>query len=41
LSLSASDAALVHELFSEQQKLSDKLDRDIERWAELSERVDL
>jgi ATP-binding cassette subfamily F protein uup len=41
LSLSASDAALVHELFSEQQNLNDKLDRDIERWAELSERVDL
>ncbi len=41
LSLSASDATLVHELFSEQQNLNDKLDRDIERWAELSERVDL
>jgi len=41
IGLSASDAALVHELFGEQQKLSNKLNYDVERWAELSERADL
>ncbi|MBA3335761.1 MAG: ABC-F family ATP-binding cassette domain-containing protein [Acidobacteria bacterium] len=41
IGLSASNAAIVHELFGEQQKLSDKLNQDVERWAVLSERVDL
>jgi len=41
ISSSSSDAGLVHKLFSEQQKLNDKLNCDVERWAELIERADL
>jgi ATP-binding cassette subfamily F protein uup len=41
LNLYASDAGKLNELFVEQQNLIQKLDRDMERWAELSERADL
>jgi ABC transport system ATP-binding/permease protein len=37
----ASDAGKLNELFTEQQKLLAQIDRDMERWAELSERADL
>ncbi|MEQ1603965.1 MAG: ABC-F family ATP-binding cassette domain-containing protein [Pyrinomonadaceae bacterium] len=36
----ASDAGRVHELFTEQQRLNELLETDLERWAELAERVD-
>jgi ABC transport system ATP-binding/permease protein len=39
LSLYASQAGKVNELFTEQQTLSSRLDRDMERWAELAERA--
>jgi ATP-binding cassette subfamily F protein uup len=41
LNLYASDAGKLNELFVEQQSLIQKLDRDLERWAELSERAEL
>ncbi|HEX9927408.1 MAG TPA: ABC-F family ATP-binding cassette domain-containing protein [Pyrinomonadaceae bacterium] len=41
LNLYASDAGKLNELFVEQQNLIQKLDRDLERWAELSERAEL
>ena len=41
LNLYASDAGKLNELFTEQQKLFERLDRDLERWAELSERAEL
>jgi ATP-binding cassette subfamily F protein uup len=41
LSVYASDAFKLNELFVEQQKLTAQLDRDLERWAELSERAEL
>jgi len=37
----ASDAGKLNELFVEQQNLLVRLDRDMERWAELSDRADL
>jgi ATP-binding cassette subfamily F protein uup len=40
LTLAASDAGKVHELFNEQQNLAAQLDIDMMRWAELAERVD-
>ncbi len=40
LTLAASDAGKVHELFTEQQTLSAQLDADLTRWAELAERVE-
>jgi ATP-binding cassette subfamily F protein uup len=40
LNLYSSDAGKLNELFTEQQRLSHQLNADIERWAELSERVD-
>jgi ABC transport system ATP-binding/permease protein len=36
----ASDAGRVHELFAEQQQLNQQLETDMERWAELAERVE-
>jgi ATP-binding cassette subfamily F protein uup len=41
LEIHASDAAKVHTLFVEQQELLQKLERDLERWAELAERAEL
>ncbi|MDQ4122942.1 MAG: ABC-F family ATP-binding cassette domain-containing protein [Acidobacteriota bacterium] len=41
LNLYASDAGKLNELFTEQQKLSARLEQDFERWAELSERAEL
>jgi ATP-binding cassette subfamily F protein uup len=41
LNLYASDAGKLNELFVEQQNLIQKLDHDLERWAELSERAEL
>ena len=41
LNVAASDAGKVNELFTEQQKLSEKLEQTIERWTELAERADL
>jgi len=38
--MSASDAGLVHELFTEQQKLNEQLETDMTRWAELAERAE-
>ena len=38
LTLFASDAYKVNGLFTEQQQLTERLDKDMERWAELSER---
>jgi ATP-binding cassette subfamily F protein uup len=35
----ASDAGKVHQLFEEQQKLSSRLETDLERWAELGEKA--
>ncbi len=40
LSLHASNAGKVHELFTEQQSLNEKLERNMERWAELAERAE-
>jgi len=40
LTLAASDAGKVHELFVEQQKLNEQLEIDMERWAELAERAE-
>ncbi|MBK9527856.1 MAG: ABC-F family ATP-binding cassette domain-containing protein [Acidobacteria bacterium] len=40
LTLAASDAGKVHELFTEQQKLTAKLKIDMARWAELAERAE-
>ena len=37
LSLSASDAHVVHRLYQEREKLTEQLARDLERWAELAE----
>lgn len=39
LNLYASQAGKVNDLFTEQQKLARQLDRDMERWAELAERI--
>jgi ATP-binding cassette subfamily F protein uup len=41
LNLYASDAGKLNELFKEQQNLIQQLERDVERWAELSERAEL
>jgi ABC transport system ATP-binding/permease protein len=41
LTLYASDAGKLNELFTEQQKLLAQIDREMERWAELSERAEL
>lgn len=38
LNLFAADAYKVNGLFTEQQQLTERLDKDLERWAELSER---
>ena len=38
LNLYASEAGKVHELFTEQQKLTKKLEKDLDRWAELAEK---
>ncbi|MEQ1645435.1 MAG: ATP-binding cassette domain-containing protein, partial [Pyrinomonadaceae bacterium] len=40
LTLAASDAGKVHELFTEQQDLTTKLETDMARWAELAERAE-
>ncbi|MBK7392379.1 MAG: ABC-F family ATP-binding cassette domain-containing protein [Chloracidobacterium sp.] len=40
LAAAASNAGRVHELFTEQQKLTEQLDRDMTRWAELAERAE-
>ena len=40
LAASATDAARVHELFLEQQRLNSQLEIDLTRWTELAERVD-
>ncbi len=40
LALAASDASMVHELFNEQQSLSEQLENDMTRWAELAERME-
>lgn len=40
LRLYATDAGKLNELFTEQQKLTEQLGRDMERWAELAERAD-
>ncbi|MFT3743806.1 MAG: ABC-F family ATP-binding cassette domain-containing protein [Pyrinomonadaceae bacterium] len=37
----ATDAARVNELFTEQQRLNDLLEADMERWAELAERAEI
>jgi ATP-binding cassette subfamily F protein uup len=37
LSANASDAQVVHRLYEEREKLSERLARDLERWAELAE----
>jgi ATP-binding cassette subfamily F protein uup len=41
LAASASDAGRVHELFVEQQMLNERLEADLERWAELAERHEI
>ncbi len=41
LAASASDAGRVHELFVEQQTLNERLEADLERWAELAERHEI
>jgi ATP-binding cassette subfamily F protein uup len=41
LVLYASNSDRVHSLFIEQQQLLERLDRDLERWAELAERANL
>jgi len=38
--IAASEAGRVHELFTEQQTLNQQLETDMERWAELAERVE-
>ena len=38
INLFASEAGRVHELFTEQQKLTEKLEKDLDRWAELAEK---
>ena len=38
LNLYASEAGKVHELFTEQQKLTEKLEKDLDRWTELAEK---
>ena len=40
LTLAATDAGKVHELFTEQQSLEKQLDADMTRWAELAERAE-
>ena len=40
LSLSGSDAGMVHVLFSEQEELNKQLETDVTRWAELAERAE-
>ena len=40
LNLHASDAGKLNELFAEQQKINEQLERDVERWAELGERAE-
>ncbi len=40
LNLHASDAGRLNELFAEQQKINERLELDMERWAELGERVE-
>jgi ATP-binding cassette subfamily F protein uup len=40
LAAAASDAGRVHELFTEQQSLNTQLKTDLNRWAELAERVE-
>ena len=40
LTAAASDAGRVHELFTEQQRLTEQLDQDMTRWAELAERAE-
>ncbi len=37
----ATDAGRVHELFNEQHRLNEQLETDLERWAELAERVEV
>lgn len=41
LNLYASDAGKLNELFTEQQKLLEQINREMERWAELSERAEI
>lgn len=38
MATAAADAGRVNELFTEQQQLNDRLEKDMERWAELAER---
>ncbi len=38
LNFYASEAGKVHDLFTEQQKLSEKLEKELDRWAELAEK---
>ena len=40
LTLAASDAGKVHELFNEQQTLNTRLEADLARWADLAERAE-
>ena len=40
LTLAASDAGKVHELFTEQQNVESRLETDMTRWAELAERAE-
>jgi ABC transport system ATP-binding/permease protein len=40
LSAAASDAGRVNELFNEQQQLNAQMEKDVERWAELAERME-
>ncbi|MDQ6786287.1 MAG: ABC-F family ATP-binding cassette domain-containing protein [Acidobacteriota bacterium] len=37
----ARDAGRVHELFTEQQRLNEQLEKDMHRWAELAERAEI
>jgi hypothetical protein len=37
LSVNASDAHVVHRLYEEREQLTERLARDLERWAELAE----
>ncbi|MDQ3180723.1 MAG: ABC-F family ATP-binding cassette domain-containing protein [Acidobacteriota bacterium] len=39
LNVYASEAGKVHELFTEQLQLTEKLEKDLDRWAELAEKV--
>lgn len=39
--LAATDAGRVNELFNEQQRLNERLEIDLERWAELAERAEV